>query len=166
MDNIVSLYRSFDGRISRKTFWLWSIALGVVAFVISYIVQALLGINVAVDPTSPDAAAAVLASLQKQAWVSLVFVIIFGWPSLALMTKRRQDRDNNGMDVKVFFGLELITLLAQGMGLGTTAVGRGLYFVMGVYAIYLFIVLGCLRGTPGPNRYGPDPLRSPLAATA
>jgi uncharacterized membrane protein YhaH (DUF805 family) len=27
-----------------------------------------------------------------------------------------------------------------------------------VLVIWAFIELGCLRGTPGPNRFGPDPL--------
>jgi uncharacterized membrane protein YhaH (DUF805 family) len=28
-------------------------------------------------------------------------------------------------------------------------------------AIWAFVELGCLRGTPGPNQYGPDPLGNP-----
>jgi uncharacterized membrane protein YhaH (DUF805 family) len=28
----------------------------------------------------------------------------------------------------------------------------------GIIAIWGFVELGCLRGTPGPNQYGPDPL--------
>lgn len=28
-----------------------------------------------------------------------------------------------------------------------------------VYAIYLLVVLGFLKGTAGPNNYGPDPLQ-------
>ena len=27
-----------------------------------------------------------------------------------------------------------------------------------VVALWFFVELGCLRGTVGPNRYGPDPL--------
>jgi uncharacterized membrane protein YhaH (DUF805 family) len=27
--------------------------------------------------------------------------------------------------------------------------------------VWAFIELGCLRGTRGPNRYGPDPLSAP-----
>src|SRR6266487_727368 len=28
-------------------------------------------------------------------------------------------------------------------------------------SVWAFVELGCLRGTPGPNRYGPDPLDTP-----
>ena len=31
-------------------------------------------------------------------------------------------------------------------------------------AIWAFVELGCLRGTPGPNQYGPDPLGNPALA--
>ena len=34
----------------------------------------------------------------------------------------------------------------------------------GVIAIWAFIELGCLRGTPGANQYGPDPLGTPAFA--
>ena len=30
--------------------------------------------------------------------------------------------------------------------------------IAGVLGIYLLVVMGFLRGTPGPNAYGPDPL--------
>ena len=30
--------------------------------------------------------------------------------------------------------------------------------LLGVFALYILVDYGCLRGTVGPNRYGPDPL--------
>ena len=43
-----------------------------------------------------------------------------------------------------------------------TIPGTGLPLVVGivflVYAIYMLVQLGFLKGTPGPNSYGPDPL--------
>lgn len=35
-----------------------------------------------------------------------------------------------------------------------------------VWGIYLLVVLGFLKGTTGPNQYGPDPLGDTAAATA
>jgi uncharacterized membrane protein YhaH (DUF805 family) len=32
--------------------------------------------------------------------------------------------------------------------------------------VWAFVELGCLRGTVGPNRYGPDPLPLPTLPTA
>jgi uncharacterized membrane protein YhaH (DUF805 family) len=31
--------------------------------------------------------------------------------------------------------------------------------ITGIYGIYLLVVLGFLKGTAGPNNYGPDPLQ-------
>lgn len=55
------------------------------------------------------------------------------WPSLAISVKRWHDRDKSAWWVLV-----------------------GLIPVIG--GLWLLIENGLLRGTPGPNRYGPDPL--------
>jgi uncharacterized membrane protein YhaH (DUF805 family) len=96
--------------------------------------------------------------------------------------KRRHDRDNNGMDVIIYLVLSAIVLLIQALGIGYTmteipgATGLAipqpslpvsiLSLVLGVYAIYLLVVCGFLRGTAGPNQYGPDPLGGAAMATA
>jgi uncharacterized membrane protein YhaH (DUF805 family) len=36
-----------------------------------------------------------------------------------------------------------------------------LHLVSFAITIWAFVELGCLRGTIGPNRYGPDPLPPP-----
>jgi uncharacterized membrane protein YhaH (DUF805 family) len=61
--------------------------------------------------------------------VSLLSII----PSLAAGVKRCHDRDRSGWFLLI-----------------------GLIPVIG--AIWLFVELGCLRGTEGTNRFGPDPL--------
>ncbi|MNU10754.1 hypothetical protein D3C72_2580940 [compost metagenome] len=33
-----------------------------------------------------------------------------------------------------------------------------LYLLLGIFGIYMLVQLGFLKGTPGPNSYGPDPL--------
>jgi uncharacterized membrane protein YhaH (DUF805 family) len=47
-----------------------------------------------------------------------------------------------------------------------TMVFSVLGLVMLVYSIYMLVVLGFLKGTAGPNQYGPDPLGGTAAATA
>jgi uncharacterized membrane protein YhaH (DUF805 family) len=46
-------------------------------------------------------------------------------------------------------------------GSGTTGILMSLAGT--AIAIWAFVELGCLRGTVGPNRYGPDPLGSNIA---
>ena len=66
------------------------------------------------------------------------------------------------------WAVQLISAL--GIGMSTMDVGgtsipvpgpivTGLGFIVGIYAIYLLVVLGFLKGTAGPNNYGPDPLQ-------
>jgi uncharacterized membrane protein YhaH (DUF805 family) len=65
--------------------------------------------------------------------LSGIFSIAALWPSLAIGVKRCHDRDRSGW----FILVGLIPLLG---------------------AIWLFVELGCLRGTIGSNRFGPDPV--------
>lgn len=59
--------------------------------------------------------------------------IISTWINLAIQIKRWHDRDRSGW--WVFIGL-----------------------IPFIGAIWVFVELGCLKGTGGPNRFGPDPL--------
>lgn len=70
--------------------------------------------------------------------VYAVFAIFSIWPSLAISVKRLHDRDQSGWWVLV-----------------------GLIPILG--GLYLFVVIGCLRGTVGENRFGPDPLGGEVA---
>lgn len=68
-------------------------------------------------------------------WLYVLFSIFSLWPSIAVSVKRFHDRDMSGWWVL----MALVPLI------GT---------------IFLFVVVGCLRGTVGSNRFGPDPLGS------
>jgi uncharacterized membrane protein YhaH (DUF805 family) len=180
MDNIISLYTSMDGRIGRRTWWLATIGLAVVIMILEFVILTPLGFgplpNMAAL-TSGDAAAASAAiadSVHKAAWVGLIVYIIVGWPIVALGLKRRHDKNNAGMDVIVFYVIALLISLISALGIGYSTVdaGNGLIiptpslpltiinFLYGIYAIYLLVVLGFLKGTTGSNQYGPDPLTS------
>jgi len=187
MDNIVSLYTSRDGRIGRKTWWLASIAMAVVVIIIEFIVAGVLGVSMMPNMAAladPNADAAALSaqltdSMHKSGWISLVFFVIFLIPILALGMKRRHDRDNNGMDLLIYLGLTVLVLLTQALGIGYTDTTVGtltiptpgpinmiLGVILGIYAIYLLVVMGFLKGTTGPNQYGPDPLTVGAAVAA
>lgn len=186
MDTIVSLYTTTDGRISRKTWWLGVVGIMVVSLIISLILLPLLGVsmmpNVAgmMDGTVDTAALAesMSAAMRTSAWVNLIMFAIFAYPMYCLGVKRRHDKDNSGMDVVVYLGLTALVLLIQAIGIGmetmtigdmtvpTTAMWLNLLlFALGIYALYLLVMLGFLRGTAGANHYGPDPLGG-VAATA
>lgn len=65
--------------------------------------------------------------------LSGLFSLITIWPSFAVSIKRLHDRNQSGW----FLLLWLIPIIGW---------------------LYLFVVIGFLRGTVGDNRFGPDPL--------
>jgi uncharacterized membrane protein YhaH (DUF805 family) len=80
----------------------------------------------------------------------------------------------------VFYAIVIVLDLLQALGLGYTTleVASGvsmpvpsmpltiINMLVGIYGIYLLVVLGFLRGTPGANAYGPDPTGVSVAAAA
>ena len=176
--DFMSLYTSRDGRISRKTWWIGALILGVANIVISLLLLPMIGFggpNMALLMSGEmDAAAvstAITGAMQTSAWASLVLFLVFAYPAYCLSLKRRQDKNNNGLDLLVYMGLTIVMLLLQALGLAYTmtevqgfnmpmpnTLFMVLGFVMAVYGIYLLVVLGFLKGTAGANTYGADPL--------
>ena len=179
MNNIIANFQGFDGRLNRQPFWISGIILAVISVVISLIILPLIGLSVmpgmpAIDAstTAADIANIVSAARAKAGWVSLVLFIIFLYPSAAICIKRRHDRNNNGLDVWIYFALVVVVQLVSALGIGMSTMDVGgtaipvpgpiivaLGAITGIYGIYLLVVLGFLKGTAGPNNYGPDPLQ-------
>jgi len=188
MDNIVQLYTSTEGRISRKTWWLGILGIVIVNILISFLILPFVGVSMMPDVSAlmsggdVDTAAlsqSIVDSMRTSAWASLIMFAIFAYPSYALSIKRRHDKDNNGMDIIVYLGLTALVMLLQALGIGMemTTIGQMtipmtamwlnvLLFALGIFGIYLLVVLGFLKGTEGPNQYGPDPLGGTAAAAA
>jgi uncharacterized membrane protein YhaH (DUF805 family) len=178
MSDYLALFRTFDGRIGRKQFWLGVLGLAVAYLVVSILILPLLGFgqfNMASISSSEDAEAtsrAFVATAQRSIWATLVLNIVFAYPTLALGLKRRHDRDSSGKDLIAYYVLALLLVLSQAFGIGyvTTDIGNGVMIptpgtvatalstIVGLLGLYLLVVLGFLRGTKGPNSYGPDPL--------
>jgi uncharacterized membrane protein YhaH (DUF805 family) len=138
----VYLLSSFEGRISRKTFWI-AIAVLIAAELAGYLIaQALQG----------DRLSAI---------VDLVFV----YPEFAIAAKRAHDRDLPIWILIIFFGggavLDLLTVLELSGGTDQPSLMSLMIAVpFTVLLVALLIELGFRRGTIGPNQYGPDPVAS------
>jgi uncharacterized membrane protein YhaH (DUF805 family) len=157
---------SFSGRINRAKWWLT-----ILVMVVMQIALEILQLVV------PGLIAAILAFL---------FFVVVLWISLAAGTKRLHDLGRTGAWLILFFlvpillGIVLVVdfvlaigaealasmneeemlnrftdpALWQSVGLVALVVGV-LIFVIEIWQLIWF---GCLRGTAGSNRYGPDPL--------
>ena len=121
-------FTSFEGRISRKPFWLSLLVLVVAQWILFIIFGMVFGSSMSsMDPAE-------VSSMAMTAMIPMwILVLLFLYPSLAVYTKRWHDRGKSGW----------WTLI-------------GLVPVIG--GIWLLVELGFLRGTEGPNQYGNDPL--------
>lgn len=151
----MELFTTFDGRINRQKLWLGSIALIVVGIVLGIVLSLISGGN---------------ATFMALAGLILYLVLLY--PGLALTIKRLHDRDKPAMPwVAIFFAPGLLLQVMQATGIGFSPVntpegvmmmpdmlGGVVGLVALVVGIWALVELGFLKGTPGPNQFGPDPL--------
>jgi uncharacterized membrane protein YhaH (DUF805 family) len=139
------LFTSFDGRINRAKWWAGMVILTIINIVLSFIVISLFGMGF-------------LGRL-----LSFIIVLAILYPAYAVSAKRFQDRDKPGIYALYGLAALLVTSLLQALALtGTPQELNALGWIcalinLGV-GIWFLIELGILKGTPGPNRFGGDPL--------
>ena len=135
------VFASFGGRINRAKWWAGAIILLVIWLIVG----------------------GIFGSSLFGALIQVIVTLVLLYPAYAVCAKRFQDRDRPGKTA--LYGLVpiLIASLLQTWGLtGTPQNLNGLGWIcvlinLGV-GIWFLIDLGILRGTPGQNRYGGDPL--------
>lgn len=135
---------STQGRIPRSQWWAGLVVLVIIAVVLGLIIGWVFG------PTVIGIIA------------TLILQIILIYPAYALSAKRFQDRNKPGGLALIGIGLGILQTLARLVGLSNpfdpTAVDWILNIALLIVGIWYLIELGILRGTIGPNTYGPDPL--------
>ena len=135
---------STEGRIPRSQWWAGALVLVVIGFALGLLIAWLFG------PTALGLVA------------TLVLQVVLLYPSYAISAKRFQDRDKPGGLALIGIGLGIVQTLTRLLGLSNpmapTAVDWILNILLLIVGIWYLIELGCLRGTIGENRYGPDPL--------
>ena len=147
---------SFEGRISRRTFWLASLGV-IVAVLVLTVAPFLIG--------NEEWAVLIIALTSQFIWLLSL------WPLMAVGARRLHDRDKNGWWLLVYW-LVPVALICGGMSIilfddprtgrtGDFATGAILLFASLVPALFGIIELGILPGTRGPNRYGADPAQPP-----
>jgi uncharacterized membrane protein YhaH (DUF805 family) len=132
-------YADFSGRSRRKEFWMFQLLGLIVGVVIVLLCFGGLPLDAMGDPD------ALTAETQPGAlfWVGAVLAVIWGLgsiiPSIAVTVRRLHDRDMSGWWYLGFIVASMIPLV-------------------NFIAAIAFLVLMVLPGTPGSNRFGPDPL--------
>jgi uncharacterized membrane protein YhaH (DUF805 family) len=159
------LYGSFQGRINRKPFWWGTILLVVIMSVIG--VVAVIAINpplaAPLDLDDPQLRKFILA-MQALSLLCL-------YPGTAVTVKRLHDRNRSGWFILIMYVPMFIKTATDFTGVTGDSDNLGpLDFALGgiviIVSIWFLILLGFLRGTFGPNRFGPDPLGGTAPAAA
>lgn len=136
---------ALTGRSPRKAYWLTTLPCVLVMLMA-------MGPLVGETPTAPD-------------WVLLVasaVVLIALMPILTVSVRRLHDRNKPWWWMLIYwlvpalFGPSIDGQGALFPGLPEAANGALMLLSSGI-SIWSFVDLGILKGTPGPNRFGPDP---------
>lgn len=142
-----TLLFTFQGRINRAKYWL-----AVLIYFVAAIVLALLGFMA-------DRIVGGVGLLYGI--VGTVVYVALLVSSVGVGIKRLHDRDRPGWWLLIFYVLPTVILLVGTFLSWSTrsmAISAVFSLVASAISIWGFVELGCLRGTVGPNRYGPDPL--------
>ncbi|MGH6644876.1 MAG: DUF805 domain-containing protein [Bradyrhizobium sp.] len=120
---------SFRGRVTRKDYWLYMLAMWGAIMLIAIVAVATAESGRQGESGLWPGVMMLLAIL----WIALL------WPSLAISAKRCHDRDKSGWWMLLWMVLSAIP------------------YVGVLASLWCLVELGFLDGTQGPNRFGPSP---------
>jgi uncharacterized membrane protein YhaH (DUF805 family) len=165
---------SFQGRINRAKWWLFLLV------IIGYVVAAII-VGMVLGMISADLAI-IWGFIYLIGWLVLIYAM------LAVAAKRLHDRNKSAWWLLVFYGIPFLlgiyawwSVFSAMFGVGGMAAqGASQEQMMGsmmatmqqmwwvslvntIIGVWGLVELGILKGTTGPNQYGPDPL--PATAT-
>lgn len=152
MEFVVYLLLSLRGRINRARFWIGTLILAAISAAATYLILAIVGVS------------------EQAVLLSMAVALLLAYPSYALMAKRFQDRGKPGLLALVgivpAYTVNLLQTFRVIDPYAPTPLYHALnYAVIGI-GLWFLLELGFLKGTPGPNRYGPDPLGQSKADAA
>lgn len=132
---------SFHGRANRQRYWLTSLAI-IVIFLVCAMLTAIPVVGVVA------AGIGFLAALVA---------------SFAVSARRLHDRAKSAWWLAlIYVPITVLSGLSGAMEATEPSAAAGLNALSLPFSIWAFIELGCLKGTVGPNRFGPDPLKPSL----
>lgn len=152
--NLVSLLFSFQGRITRAQYWLGNLIV-VVGTLILFVAGALIA-----APSADKGAADAGATAGLMLAIFGLVMLAGSWCGFALQVKRFHDRGKSGFFTLAPLIPATMIFMAVAGGAATNASAQAVVSDvlpwMGVgmlINLWLFVELGCMRGTDGPNKF-------------
>lgn len=154
----MELFTSFEGRISRKSFWLGLIGITIIGLVLSMGLLPIIGsggVIVGVVQFILTAgifylwAAVVVKRLHDRNKAAVPWAVIFMAPGAVLAVMNILRIDYHMMDVAG------TSILVPG------AIAMTVTWISTLFSLWMIVELGFLKGTPGQNKYGMNPLAGP-----
>jgi uncharacterized membrane protein YhaH (DUF805 family) len=147
----IEVFFSFRGRISRKQFLLGLIS--ILAVWLALIVAILVTADSIFGNIQADDVAQKLELFKNRLFT--ILEIAAWWPTFALTLKRLHDLEHGWKTFLIFVACD-VTVTALDLLGKDEASNQLLLFQVGI-----LFMLAAIKGTTGPNKYGPDPLAKP-----
>ena len=139
-------YADFSGRAPRAEYW-WYVLAIIIAYIVVGIVEGILGINTMI--------AGMYGPLSALLWLGTLV------PSLAVGARRLHDTDRSGWWLLLPIVPYCIAFALGGAALASGSMAEmgtaGIFLMIGLIGAIVLLVFMVLPGTPGDNRYGPNP---------
>ena len=157
MHALIRLLFTFSGRIGRATWWLGHLAVLSVSLAVLYF------------QTGFDLER--INQLDQRPLADVAVSIVVLVPLLALTIKRLNDRDHPKWLGIAWAAGCIASIVAPLLGFDVDpkqfhTPEMAVALVVGLFTLWVMIDNGFLKGTPGPNRHGPDPVARPDAPAA
>ena len=157
-------YADFSGRSRRMEFWMWVVFQFLIGIAFAIVLLVLGGAAMmSGDPTQLFAVGGVALILYL---LYLLLALAFFIPNLAVTVRRLHDTNRSGWWIMLFWGPYLLMFLSSFV-IGASAASGGDGMAGGILGLIAMLALAVggitllvfmfLEGTPGTNRYGPDP---------
>jgi uncharacterized membrane protein YhaH (DUF805 family) len=149
----------FSGRLNRAPYW--KSILVAMAFIPAAVILVIPYIAIEhpeVSQQSQSMSPLGIATIAALCLLVLAYLVF----AFAIMVKRMHDRNKSAWWIVPFFAIPEVLGLVIDPKLHPIDMPLGLRLALNLLVLALslwaFVELGCLRGTVGDNRFGPDPL--------
>ena len=149
---------SYEGRIKRQDWWIWSILVGILGTIYSFILG-FVSVFIFYSPDEMESEDFLLYEINPLwATTMVIFLLPYWYVQLAISMKRLQDTGKSWE----WGSLAILSYIFSGVStyLPLYSSGEGLLFTLSTIAIIpIWIICGFIEGTHGSNEFGPDPIQ-------